>query len=124
MLPNYVVQETTVRESGESAVFPLGEYSNSNLLITLGITHAMEQQSLDLDVYCSGDGKTWQDKPMATFPSKFYCGTYQLSLPPADGRFVKAVWRVNRWGRGQSRPLFRFYVCAEPARDNVFAGAA
>jgi hypothetical protein len=23
---------------------------------------------------------------------------------------MKAVWRVTRWGRGEGRPFFRFYL--------------
>ncbi|HVW83400.1 MAG TPA: hypothetical protein VHB50_01920 [Bryobacteraceae bacterium] len=124
MLPNFLVQETTVRECGESPVFALGEHADQNLLLTLGITHAMEQESLDVDIFVSRDGRTWGDKPVVNFPRKFYCGTYQMILPHSDARYLKAVWRVNRWGRGESRPFFRFYVFAQTARVRAMAGAA
>ena len=124
MLPNFLIEENTVRESGESAAFTLGELAEQNLLLTLGITHAVEHESLDVEFYDSQDGSKWSDKPLLTIPRKFYCGTYQLFLPHASGRFLKAVWRVNRWGRAEGRPFFRFYVFVQPARCQAMAGAA
>jgi hypothetical protein len=124
MLPNFFVEETTIREGGESAVIPVGEYVDQNLLLTLGITHAMEQESLDVDIYASGDGKSWPEKPVVSFARKFYCGTYQMILPRSETRFLKAVWRVSRWGRNGSRPFFRFYLFAQETRARAMAGAA
>jgi hypothetical protein len=123
MLPDFIVSETTVRESGESPVFTLDGKGCSGLVLTLGITHAMEQQCLDLEIVESPDGKEWAAKPLAIFTRKFYCGTYQLLLPHAEGRFLKAVWRVNRWNRGEERPFFRFYLFAQESRSRA-AGAA
>ena len=48
MLPNFLMEETTVRESGESAVFDANEHSNQNLLLTFAITHAVEHESIDI----------------------------------------------------------------------------
>jgi hypothetical protein len=123
-LPNFFVEETTIRECGESAVIPAGEYANRNLLLTLGITHAMEQESLDVDIYASEDGKSWPDRPVVSFARKFYCGTYQMILPRSEERFLKAVWRVSRWGRHEGRPFFRFYLFAQETRVRAMAGAA
>jgi len=123
MLPNFFVEETTVRECGESVPFPLGEDAGERLLLTLGITHATEQESLDIDIYVSSDGKTWSDKPVVSFPSKFYCGTYQMTVP-RGAKFLKAAWRVSRWGRGDNRPFFRFYIFGEAMRVRAMAGAA
>jgi hypothetical protein len=116
MLPDFLVSETTVRESGESFAFAVDEYAKAGLVLTLGITHAMEQESLDLEIYDSSDGQAWPARPVATFNRKFYCGTYQLPLPRAAGPFLKAVWRVHRWGRSEAPPLFRFYLFAQEAR--------
>jgi len=124
MLPNFLIEETTVRESGESRVFELGALTQQNVLLTLGITHAVEQESMDVEFYASKDGRAWPEKPVLSFPRKCYCGTYQLLLPALSGSFLKAVWRVNRWGRTEGRPFFRFYVFAQPARTRAMAGAA
>jgi hypothetical protein len=124
MLPDFVVEEITVRECGESAASPVDEHADQSLLLTLSITHAMERESLDVNIYTSRDGKSWPDKPVVSFARKFYCGTYQMILPPSDARFLKAVWRVSRWGRSETRPFFRFYVFAQATRVRALAGAA
>jgi len=124
MLPNWFVEEITVRECGESVKIPIDEYLDQSLLLTLGITHAIEQESLDVDIYTSSDGKSWTDKPVVRFARKFYCGTYQMVLPRSEARFLKAAWRVIRWGRIDSRPFFRFYVFAQATRVRAMAGAA
>ena len=47
MLPIFLVEETTVRESGQSAVFDASEHYNQNILLTFGITHALEHKALE-----------------------------------------------------------------------------
>lgn len=124
MLPNFVFEESTVRESGESGVFDLLDNNTDNLLLTLGITHAVEQESLDVEIVGSNDGQSWSSRPLTNFTQKFYCGTYQTMLPRLPYRYIKAVWRAHRWGRGGSRPFFRFYIFVQPARARALAGAA
>lgn len=125
MLPLFLIEETTVRESGESAVFDVSEHANQNLLLTCGITHAIEQESIAIAILGSPDGVSWKLRPLASFAPKSYCGTYQLILPQCDVRYLKAVWNVARWAPGGSRPYFRFYVFAQPARARIaVAGAA
>lgn len=124
MLPNFLLEESTVRESGESQAFDLADNNSDNLLLTLGITHAVEQESIDVDIVGSHDGETWSLRPLATFTQKFYCGTYQTILPRSPYRYVKVIWRMHRWGRGGSRPFFRFYLFVQPARARALAGAA
>ena len=124
MLPNFLIHETTVRESGESPLYLMEEDSDRSLMLTLGITHATEQESLDVDVYASQDGRKWPAKPIASFTRKYYCGTYQLLLTGHEGRFLKDAWKVNRWGRGEGKPFFRFYLFAQESRARAAAGAA
>jgi hypothetical protein len=124
MLPNFLLEESVVRESGESEVFDLAEHNGDNLLLTLGITHAVEQESVDIDIIGSSDGENWSARPLASFTQKFYCGTYQTILPRSPYRYVKAMWRTRRWARGGSRPFFRLYLFVQPARVRALAGAA
>jgi hypothetical protein len=125
MLPGFLVQETTVRESGESAVFEIGQNAPRSLLLTLSITHSVEQQNIHLDIYASQDGAMWPSSPLASFPQKYYCGEYQMTVVSCGIRYLKAVWRVSRWARNDRRPFFRFYIRADSARARVaFAGAA
>jgi hypothetical protein len=66
MLPIFLVEETTVRESGESALFDASEHTNQNLALTLGITHAVEQESIGIDIHGSEDGLSWSPKPIVS----------------------------------------------------------
>ena len=123
MLPVFLVEEATVRDSGEGIPFQCAEGVNRTLTITLGITHAVERQSLELEIYGSDDGVNWTEKPILTLPPKFYCGTYEASLL-SSFRYLRAAWHLKRWGGGDRRPYFRFYVFSEPARARAMAGAA
>jgi hypothetical protein len=129
-MPNFLVEETTVRDSGESSVLSLGESTDCHLLLHLCISHVMERQNFDVDVFASKDGNFWPPEPAVSFLQKFCCGTYAMILPNPGARFLKAMWRVSRWGRPADRPLCRFSISVEPARElpemarRVMAGAA
>ena len=124
MLPAFLVPETKVRESGVSSPLDLGAPRPQAIFVTLGITHILEQQSLDVCIAGSIDGDHWESRPLLSFSQKFYCGTYQmlldLDLRP-EIRFLRAQWRVNRWGRGDVQPLFGFYLHAEDASVRIAA---
>jgi hypothetical protein len=125
MLPGFLFEETTVRESGESAVFDLGENVRDPLSLKLSITHAVEQENITLEIYGSKDGLSWLPQPIAGFPPKCYCGDYALVVPPHDVRYLRAEWRVSRWCRSDTRPYFRFYLFAGPSLTvAAMAGAA
>jgi len=124
MLPEFLVQETTVREAGESDILPLPNSRQPNLTLTLGITHAMEHESIDVDVFASRDGNKWSSAPVARFTQKYYCGTYQLLISGLEAKYLKAVWRVTRWGRREGRPFFRFYLFLQEPVARVAVGAA
>ena len=116
--PSFLVPEVTKQGDGESDPMALGDKAGGLLNLTLGITRIIEQESLDLSVWGSSDGAEWGDKPLAAFPQKFYCGTYSILLDLAEHSEVthlKAKWKMSRWGRGEPKPLFGFYVFAESA---------
>ena len=116
MLPNFLLPETTVREAGAGPAFGLDEAPRQTLTLTLGITRVIEQESLDVVIRGSQDGSSWSAEPLASFPQQFYCGATRIPLDLAsqpEVRFLRAEWQVNRWGRGEPKPLFEFYVFAE-----------
>ena len=115
MLPQFLLPETTVREAGQSTDIDLGDVQSGPLVLTMGITRIIEQQSIDVSIWGSVDGAEWGAKPLLAFPQKFYCGTYQLLLDLEDQpvRFLRAKWHVNRWGKGDPKPLFGFYLVAQ-----------
>jgi hypothetical protein len=128
MLPEFLLTETTVREAGTGPAVALGEQQGGTLVLTLGITRIIEQESIDISLWGSADGADWGTKPLATFPQKFYCGTYQivadLSHRP-EVEYIRVKWAVNRWGKGEPKPLFSIYVFAQALqRELVAAGAA
>ena len=128
MLPEFLLTETTVREAGTGPDVALGDHKGGTLVLTLGITRIIEQESIDISLWGSADGADWGAKPLATFPQKFYCGTYQivadLSARP-DVQFIRVKWGVNRWGKGDSKPLFSIYVFVQAMQvEFAAAGAA
>jgi hypothetical protein len=112
MLPQFLLPETIVREAGQSPDIDLGELQSGALVLTLGLTRIIEQQSIDISIWGSADGADFGAKPLVAFPQKFYCGTYQILLDLADrpAKFLRAKWHVNRWGKGDPKPLFGVYV--------------
>ncbi len=115
MLPGFLLPETTVQESGSGEPFEIGS-GGGTALLSLGITEILEQQSLDVNVLGSADGEQWMEKPVRSFPQKFYSGVWQIlcdldAIP--DVRFLKVGYKVARWGVGSPTPMFKFYVFAE-----------
>ena len=127
MLPQFLLPETTVREAGTGPVIGLGEERGGTLILTLGITRIIEQESLDISIWGSSDESDWGTKPLVAFPQKFYCGTYQIILDLTDHpdvRYLRAKWAVNRWGKGELKPLFGFYVFAQVLKHQLIAMGA
>lgn len=118
-MPNqFLVLETKVEANGTGPTLDLGSAAGKTLLLTLGITKIVEQESLDVSIWGSADGTTWSPKPLIAFPQKFYVGTYTLLLDLSakpDVKYIQARWQVSRWGVGSTTPMFQFYVFAESA---------
>lgn len=113
MLPQFLLPETTIREAGTGPDISLGDQQGGIAILTLGITRIIEQESLDVSIWGSSDGTDWGAKPVTTFPQKFYCGTYQLLVDLSkypNVNKLRAKWSVNRWGKGDTKPLFTAYV--------------
>lgn len=124
MIPNFLLPETVVRENGNSPELELGNSQGKALNLTLGITRIVEQESIDVSVWGSSDASDWGAKPLTAFPQKFYCGTYKLVLDLTEHPGVKHLrvqWKMNRWGRGDAKPLFGFYVFAQETGAHVEA---
>jgi len=127
MVPNFLLEEIVVREDGAGAPIDLGEARPASLNLTLGITRIIEQESLDLSIWSSSDGVTWGEKPVVAFPQKFYCGVYTLMVDLTrhpEARYLRAQWKVNRWGKGEQKALFGIYLFAQPAQLPAYAMSA
>ena len=124
MLPAFVLPETTIREAGAGPDLDLDGSQGTLILLTLGITRIIEQESLDVSIWGSADGKEWGVKPLVAFPQKFYCGTYQILLDltgKPEVRYLRAKWQAQRWGRGELKPLFSIYVFGQVIEQKLLA---
>jgi hypothetical protein len=121
MLPQFLLPETTVRDAGQSPDLDLSELQSGTLILTLGITRIIEQESIDVSIWGSADGAEWGAKPLVAFPQKFYCGTYQILLDLSNNptRFLRAKWAVNRWGKGDPKPLFGVYLFVQEMANEL-----
>jgi hypothetical protein len=119
-MPLYILPENVAREDGHGATIAVDGRHGKQLMLTLGITRTVEQESLEMSVWGSPDRDRW--RPLETFPQKFYCGTYSLSLDlsrHSDVRYLRAHWKMNRWGGYESTPLFGFYLKLEAPKLQV-----
>jgi hypothetical protein len=108
-----VPEKTVVNAKGDGAAIEVSAASNRVLLATLHITKIIEQESLDVSIYGSADGATWEAKPIASFPQKFYRSEQPMLVDLTQHpsvKFVRAHWETNRWGRGTETPMFEFHV--------------
>ncbi|HEY4900497.1 MAG TPA: hypothetical protein VIH91_06735 [Terriglobales bacterium] len=105
LIPN----NTVITAKGDSEPLDVSAASNTAFLATLSITKIVEQQAIEVSFFTSADGATWEAKPVASLPQKFYIGVYPLmvDLSQASGaKFLRAHWEVSRWGRGPATPNF------------------
>ena len=112
MLDAFLVPEKTIIiAKGDGAPVDVSAASNPVFLVTLSITDVVEQESIEITLFTSPDGTTWDAKAVATLPQKFYVGEYPVlvDLSSAPGaKFLRAHWEVNRWGRGPTEARFEF----------------
>jgi hypothetical protein len=104
---------TRVESDGAGPVYELGGQAGKPVLIVLRITKIIEQESLHVSIWGSPDGKDWGQQALFWFPQKFYRGVAPaaLDLGQQPGlKYLRVNWEVNRWGRGDPRPLFEFGV--------------
>ncbi|HWY46313.1 MAG TPA: hypothetical protein VNX70_02955 [Bryobacteraceae bacterium] len=127
MLRNFLLPEGIARADGTGPEFQLGPNRGKLLVLTLGITRIIEQESLDVSIWGSADGENWGLRPLTKFPPKFYCGIYSVLLNLAsqpDIGFVRVDWKMSRWSRGEATPMFGFYVYAEESGARISTAVA
>lgn len=104
-----IPENTVVTAKGDSEPVDVSSASNPVFLATLSITKIVEQESIEVTFFTSTDGATWEAKPVASLPQKFYVGEYPLLVDLSqvkNAKFLRAHWEVNRWGRGPATPSF------------------
>jgi len=119
-----ILPESVARKDGFGADIALGLYRGKPLLLTLGITRSMEQESLEVSLWGSPDRRNWER--LQVFPQKFYCGNYPVLLDLSrfpETRYLRAHWKMNRWGHVDDAPLFGFYLRAEEPKLHAVGAA-
>ena len=104
---------TVVTAKGDGPTIDVSSTSIRVFLVMLSITKIIEQESLDVAIFGSADGTTWEPKSIAAFPQKFYAEEAPLLLDLSAHPSIKVVrahWDVARWGRGTETPMFEFGV--------------
>jgi hypothetical protein len=127
MLPILLLPESVAQADGTGPELDLVSKRGKLLVLTLGIIHIIEHESLEVAVWGSSDGEKWGLRPLATFPPKFYCGIYSILLNLAahpDVRYVRVGWKMSRWSKAESMPMFGFYVYAEESGARISAAVA
>ena len=117
MKSQFLLPETVARHEGTGAEIALGD-STTGVLLTLGITRIIEQESLDLTIWGSSKGDSW--KQIAAFPqaavrSDRLSSYQQWSRPLADALLTEfhhgmatlqtgeMLDGLDRYGTGQWR---------------------
>jgi hypothetical protein len=111
----FLLPETVARQDGMGAETPV---DIKIVQLTLGITRIIAQESLEVSIWGSADCLEWRF--LVSFPQKFYCGTYPMVLDLTrhrDVRYLRVQWKMGRWIRDESAPLFGFYLSAGELRD-------
>jgi hypothetical protein len=122
-----VAAKTVVTAKGDGAVIDVSAATSRIFLLALDITNIIEQESLDVSIYGSGDGAAWSPKAMVAFPQKFYREQSVLLLDLTahpEVKFVRAHWEVARWGRGTETVMFEFGVTMREVPANILKDAA
>jgi hypothetical protein len=98
MIEAFLVPEKTVATAkGDGPTIDLGPAATRVFLLTLAITDIIEQESLDVSIHTSADGTTFDPKPIAAFPQKFYRGEYPLLV---DSRAARREFEPGKIARG------------------------
>jgi hypothetical protein len=128
MMQAFLVPEgTVVNAKGEGPALDVGHAQGRIFLLTLAITDIIEQESLDVAIFGSPDGATWDAKPIVAFPQRFYREEVPLLLnltARPEVKFIRAHWEVARWGRGSETPMFEFSVNLREVPQEILAEAA
>jgi hypothetical protein len=123
---NLVALHTVATCKGDSPAFDVTGAANRVFLLTLKITKIIEQESLDVSIFGSADGATWDAKSIAAFRQEFYAGETPLLLDLTahpQVKFVRAHWEVARWGRGIETPMFEFCVTMKEVPPEILREA-
>jgi hypothetical protein len=112
-----LVPDNIAKTNGAGPAIELGADPEKLMTLTLAIDRVLEQEALQISIWGSTDANDWGLRPLTSFPPKSYCGTYSqlidMSRHPGV-RYLRAEWKVSRWAKPASEPLFEFCLMLEP----------
>jgi hypothetical protein len=120
--PEYLVPECVAYADGMGLVIDVGTDSGKLLVLTLAINCIIEKECLVVSIWGSPDKIIWGTQPLVSFTQKHYCGMHSILLNLAKHpgvQYVRAEWKMSRWGRELGTPMFAFYVSAEPSGSRL-----
>lgn len=128
MLDAFLIPANTVLTAkGDSEALDISGAASRVFLLTLTIGCVVEQEAIDVFVYTSADGATWEAKAIAGMEQKFYVGDYPLMVDLSskpEAKFVRVHWDVYRWGRGSTAPRFEVSVRLREVSQEALREAA
>lgn len=114
--PTLLLPELMSRTDGVGPALDLGAHRGKLLVVTLAVNHVVEHGGLTMSIWGSSDGFDWGNKPLTSFPQKYYCGLYSALLNLAqhpDIRYLRPVWKIKAWDKSVTLPLFSFHLFIE-----------
>jgi len=129
MFPEFLLPETTVREAGAGRKSALANQQGETLILTLGITRIVEQESSTSPSGARRTGRIGAPGRWSRFRRSSTAARNQMSIDLSqhpEVKHLRAKWQVNRWGKGDpSRCLASTCSCRPgnarwrpPAPDN------
>ena len=104
-----IPQGTLVQENGHGQAADMRMSPTRTFFCVLRVSDQIEQESLDVSIWGSGDGENWGIHPILKIQQQFYKGetraVLDLTLVP-EINFIRAGWDLNRWGRVAPLPMF------------------
>ena len=111
MIELQLVPKSLSTSNGNGTAFEISAAENRVFLVSVEITWTQEQQALEVTLEWSADGAAWGQ--MAVLPQQFYSGVAELALDLRklpEVRWVRARWKLERWGRGSTTVECEFCV--------------
>ena len=100
---------TLLTANGDGAAHDVSSSHSRTFLCSMTITGQIEQESIDLSIWGSHDGREWGNQPLLKMPQRFYRGETRQVLEltrKLEIRYLRAKWELNRWGRVTPHPRF------------------
>jgi hypothetical protein len=104
-----ILAESKLESNADGQAVDVSASGTRTFLCQLQVREHIEQESLEVSIWGSGDGQDFGKKPLLKFPQQFYSGQTKMVLDISlhtEVKFLRAKWELNRWGRVAPTPMF------------------